>query len=74
MRHGDLYTNAARLKKSTEELQVAWHETNELWQDDVSRNFSQRYLEPLGPTVKVAIDATMRMQQLLKQILRECEG
>ena len=74
MRHWDLYTNAARLRKATEELQIAWHETAELWNDDVSRAFCERYLEPLAPTTKLSLDAIGRMRQLLKQIETECES
>jgi hypothetical protein len=61
------------LRKSTEDLQIAWAETAELWQDDVSRTFCERYLEPLGPITKISLDAVGRMQQLLNQIHREVE-
>ena len=74
MRHWDLYTHAAHLRKATEELQIAWQETNELWQDDVSQTFCERYLEPIGPATKLSLDAIGRMRQLLKQIQRECES
>ncbi|MGI9427156.1 MAG: hypothetical protein ACR2NM_00750 [Bythopirellula sp.] len=61
------------MRKSTEDLQTAWAETAELWQDDVSRSFCERYLEPIGPTMKISLDAVGRMQQLLNQIHREVE-
>ena len=32
-----------------------------------------RYLEPIGPTMKISLDAVGRMQQLLNQIHREIE-
>jgi len=73
MRNWDLYTNAARMRKATEELQIAWEQTAELWQDDVSRSFCERYLEPIGPAMKMTLDATNRMRQLLKQIQTDCE-
>jgi len=69
----DLHTNTARLRKSTEDLQIAWEQTAELWQDDVSRAFCERYLEPIGPAMKISLDAVGRMQQLLNQIHRELE-
>jgi hypothetical protein len=74
MSRWDLYTHAARLRKSTEELQIGWQETQELWDDAVSRSFCERHLEPLGPAVKLSLDAISRMQQLLKQIQQECES
>lgn len=73
MGNWDLHTSAARLRKSTEDLQIAWAETAELWQDEVSRAFCEKYLEPIGPTMKISLDAVGRMQQLLNQIHREVE-
>ena len=70
----DLDTSAARLRKATEELQIAWQQTSELWNDEVSRSFCERSLEPLGPAMKRSMDAVGRMQQLLNQIQNECES
>lgn len=73
MAQWDLYTNAARIRKATEELQIAWQETTEYWSDDVSRTFCERHLEPIGPATKISLDAVSRMQQLMKQIQQDCE-
>ncbi len=74
MRPWDLDTSAARLRKATENLQIAWEETNEQWQDEVSHSFCEKHLEPIGPAMKLSIDAVGRMQQLLNQIQNECES
>jgi len=74
MRLWDLDTSAARLRKATEGLQIAWEQTGEQWQDQVSQKFCERHLEPLGPAMKLSLDAVGRMQQLLKQIQNECES
>lgn len=74
MRNWDLYTSAAHLQKATEDLQIAWQQTAEQWQDDVSQSFCERYLEPIGPATKMSLDATSRMRQMLKQIQTECEA
>ena len=73
MRNWDLLTSAARMRKATEDLQFAWQQTAELWQDDVSQDFCERYLEPLGPTMKMSLDAILRMRRVMNQIQRECE-
>ncbi len=73
MRPWDLDTSAARLRKATEDLQIAWEQTHDLWQDDVSRSFAERHLDPIGPAMKLTLDAVGRMQQLLNQIQNECE-
>ena len=74
MRNWDLFTSAARLRKATEDLQIAWQQTTEFWQDDVSHAFCERYLEPLGPATKMSLEAIGRMRQLMNQIQRECES
>ncbi|MEM8947284.1 MAG: hypothetical protein AAGD11_19075 [Planctomycetota bacterium] len=69
----DLHTSAARIRKATEDLQIAWQETSEAWSDDVSRKFCEQHLEPIGPAVKISLDAVSRMQQLMNQIRQDCD-
>ena len=73
MGNWDLHTGAARLRKATEDLQIAWQQTAELWQDEVSQAFCERYLEPIGPATKMSLEAIGRMRQMISQIERECE-
>lgn len=73
MKTWDLHTGAARIRKATEDLQIAWAETSELWSDDVSRTFCERHLEPIGPATKISLDAVSRMQQLMNQIHQDCD-
>ncbi|NOZ41530.1 MAG: hypothetical protein GXP24_15075 [Planctomycetes bacterium] len=73
MRPWDFDTSAARMRKATEDLQVAWEQTTEQWHDEVSRKFCEQHLEPIGPAMKLSLDAVGRMQQLMNQIQNECE-
>ncbi len=73
MRPWDFDTSAARLRKATETLQVAWEQTSEQWEDSVSQSFCEQYLEPIGPAMKLSLDAVGRMQQLMNQIQQEVE-
>ena len=68
-----LETGCAHLRDAMDDLQIAWRETNELWQDEVSQKFCQNYLEPVGPALKQALEAAGRMQQLMNEIQRECD-
>jgi len=68
----DLDTDAARLRDAAEELQTAWAEANEAWDDEVSRAFCERYLEPLGPAFKSALDTISNMRNLVNQMQRDC--
>lgn len=74
MRTADLYTSAAHVRDAFDELQKAWLEASASWNDQVSRSFCDNYLEPLGPTVKLALDATSRMAQLVDQMHRDCDA
>ena len=74
MRQCDLDTSAAHLRDALEELQIAWRQTEENWQDSVSQKFCQTHLEPIGPAVKKALEAVGQMQQLVNQAYRECES
>ncbi len=73
MRPWDFDTSAARLRKATETLQIAWEQTAEQWQDSVSQSFCEQHLEPIGPAMKLSLDAVGRMQQLMNQIQQEVE-
>ena len=74
MKRWDLDTSAAHLRDAFDELQLAWQQTADLWQDPVSERFCHTHLEPLGPAVKQALEATAKMQQLLGEAYRECES
>ena len=74
MRQWDLDTSAAHLRDALDELQIAWRNTGEYWQDSVSENYCENYLEPLGPAVKKSLEAVSRMQELLDRAYRDCES
>lgn len=73
MRPWDFDTSSARLRKATEALQNNWQEASESWSDGVSEKFCEKHLEPIGPAIKLALDAVGRMQQLMNQIQHDCE-
>lgn len=73
MRHWDLDTSAAQLRDALQDLQRAWQVVSESWDDGVSRQFSEQYLDPLIPASKMALDATSRMSEMLTRVQAECE-
>ena len=73
MRQTDLHTAAAQLRDAFDELQIAWREVNEEWDDQVSRRFCERHLEPIAPVMKKTLDAIGHMSQIHHQIRRDCE-
>ena len=73
MRQTDLHTDAARLRDALKDLQIAWNDVSEHWNDRVSDKFCEEHLEPLGPVFKQSLDAVSRMSQLTDQIRRDCD-
>lgn len=73
MKPWDLDTSAAQLRDALDELQIAWRQTTDDWQDPVSQKFCETHLEPIGPAMKKALDAVGQMQQLVSQMTRDCE-
>lgn len=70
----DLYTSAAHIRDAIDDLQIAWQETSEKWNDGVSQRFCQTHLEPLGPIVKLALDSIARMAICVNQMHRDCDA
>jgi len=73
MRAADLHTSAAQIRDAFDDLQAAWIAASEEWNDGVSRAFCQNHLDPLGPTVKLALDSITRMGVLAARMHNECE-
>jgi hypothetical protein len=74
LRPSDLYTSAAHVRDAFDELQIAWQEASAHWNDGVSRAFCDNHLEPLGPVVKLSLDAMSRMAHLVDGMHRDCES
>jgi hypothetical protein len=68
----DLSTGAAKLSNATKALRLAWQEAHEQWNDDTSRAFEEKHLQPVLPQIKAALDATSRMTELLNRAERDC--
>jgi len=70
----DLSTGAARIRHALENLEIAWGETADQWNDAVSRRFSEEHLEPIVPRLKLALDAISRMDLLINEVERDCQS
>ena len=74
MRAWDLETSEAQLRDAFDELQTAWQEASESWNDPVSHKFREDHLEPIGPSMKLALDAVSRMEHMLARMHTDCES
>ena len=74
MRPWDFDTSGSQLRRAYEDLQTAWQETTDQWNDSISQKFCTDHLEPLAPVMKLTMDALGRMQHMASQIQKECES
>ena len=74
MRQCDLTSGAGRIRHALENLEIVWNEISDQWDDAVSRRFREHHLEPMIPSVKLALDAISRMNLLMDEVERDCES
>jgi hypothetical protein len=74
MRKCDLDTGSGRIRHALENLETAWNEVSDQWNDAVSRRFREQHLDPMVPRVKLGLDAISRMRLLLDEVERDCES
>jgi len=61
-----------RLQQTVKELMMRWEKANVDWDDKVSREFKETFLDPLDPKVKTTMDAMEKMSEQLKRLKRDC--
>jgi len=62
-----------RLAALTNELRASWDETKTSWNDAKSREFEERFFEPLIPAVNQAISNIESLERILGKIKTDCE-
>jgi hypothetical protein len=73
MRNWDLTTAAAKLEAAQKTFQVVQADTAEQWNDEIRRNFDERFLLPMDQRVKRMIEAIARLSEVLAAAQRDCE-
>ena len=74
MRQCDLATGASRVRYALEKLETVWNDISDQWNDKVSQRFREHHLDPMIPSVKLALDAISRMSLLMDEVERDCES
>lgn len=69
----DLDSGVSRLQKSVRRIHERWAATKEYWNDQVSRDFEEEFLQPIVPRIKLALAAVHEMAELFHDAERECE-
>src|SRR5438093_6901642 len=71
MRRADLSNDVTKLYKAHVELLQAWDLTKEHWKDENSQHFEDQHLAPLGPIIKLLLDATNRLNEIFSRAQRD---
>ena len=69
----DLNSGVSRLQKSLRHINERWAATKEHWNDQVSREFEEEFLQPLVPRIKLTLAAVHAMAELFHDAENECE-
>ena len=68
----DLITSANRLQKATQRLVDRWTETEEVWDDAVSREFKEKFVAPIPVQVQLTMAAIHQLAEVLDEAERAC--
>ncbi len=68
----DLHSNIAKLIKAAKQLEEDWQQTKLYWHDQASAMLEEKHLQQIFPNVKLAVDATNRMAEILSRAERDC--
>ena len=73
MRHCDLTSSVGRIHKAMATLREKWALTKEHWNDDASREFEEKHLQPLIPQLRFTMTAVQRLAEVVEKAEKDCE-
>ena len=69
----DVNSSITRLQRASRRLAERWADTNEHWNDNMSREFEEEFLRPILPQLKLSIASIHEIAEVLDNARRECE-
>jgi hypothetical protein len=73
MRAGNFSAGLAKLRGAVDALRLTWNDAAEKWDDETSRALKEQHLDPLLLELCEVAEATVPLQDVVNQALRECE-
>ncbi len=64
--------NGAVLSGALKEFMVHWEQTAPYWKDEARTAFAKEFLEELVPAIRAASNAAQQIEELLRQVHRDC--
>ena len=68
----DLSSASLQIQRATKHLQQRWYETQEKWNDPVSREFQAKFLDPILPELRITISAAQELSEVLDRAEQFC--
>lgn len=68
----DLQTPIGRTQKETKRLKDAWEQTKVHWKDKAARDFEEKYLQPLIPTLQLTLAAVYELAETVDEAEKAC--
>jgi hypothetical protein len=65
--------SAGRIAALTRDLETKWHQTRDLWTDQRSREFEQKYIQELVSSVNSMVACAVELDKILSKVRRDCE-
>lgn len=72
MKVAQFATPIAKLQGALDNLQRAWQEAEQHWEDATSDNLERKHLEPLLKQLKEIIESTVPLSEGMGQMARAC--
>ncbi len=67
----DLQSGSGQLQRETKRIRDAWQQAKKSWQDGASKEFEDKYLQPLIPNIKLALAAVHELSEVMEKAERE---
>lgn len=69
----DFISHTGRIRRATSKLKEEWQECLDSWNDNTSRQFQEKYLDPLLPEITLTLTAVQAMSSQLQRAIAECD-
>jgi hypothetical protein len=69
----NLTGNKSRMTALERDIALRWEDTKQHWHDAKSEEFERRFMQELFPHVNQAVTAVEKLDELFKQIRKDCE-
>ena len=68
----DFISPAARLEDALKQLEAAWMETREHWDDSISQKVQDEFLMPVHGQIRTMMDAVSKMSLKMRKAEQDC--